>query len=93
MPQHQSAIKKVRRDQKRTLQNKSRLSRARTFVQKVEAALSSGRPEEGALALQRAQSELMRAARRGILHANTASRKISRLALRLASSRGESTSA
>jgi small subunit ribosomal protein S20 len=59
--------------------NKARRSRIRTFVRKVEEALASGDAAAAELALKNAQPELMRGVTKGILHANTASRKVSRL--------------
>ena len=54
-----------------------------TFVRKVEEAIASGNQAEAAAALQAAQPELMRGAQKGVLHKNTASRKVSRLAARV----------
>jgi small subunit ribosomal protein S20 len=55
----------------------------RTFLRKVEEAIASGDAAQAAAALKAAQPELMRAAQRGVLHKNTASRKVSRLASRV----------
>ena len=68
---------------RRTEINKSRRSRLRTFVGKVEDALASGDREKAAAALKDAEPVIMRAAQKGILHRNTASRKVSRLTERL----------
>ncbi|MBT9292802.1 30S ribosomal protein S20 [Prosthecodimorpha staleyi] len=78
-----SAKKAARKITRRTAVNKNRRSRVRTFVRKVEEALASGDKAAAAAALRAAQPELQRAASKGVLHANTASRKISRLASRL----------
>ncbi|KPL52600.1 30S ribosomal protein S20 [Prosthecomicrobium hirschii] len=78
-----SAKKAARKITRRTAVNKNRRSRVRTFVRKVEEALASGDKVAAAAALRAAQPELQRAASKGVLHANTASRKISRLASRL----------
>lgn len=59
--------------------NKARRSRIRTFIRKVEEALASGDAAAAELALKNAQPELMRGVTKGVLHANTASRKVSRL--------------
>jgi small subunit ribosomal protein S20 len=75
-----SAKKAVRKIARRTEVNKSRRSRMRTFVRKVEEAIAAGDAATAAQALKSAQPELMRAAQKGVLHANTASRKVSRLA-------------
>lgn len=78
-----SAKKAARKIARRTAVNKSRRSRVRTFVRKVEEALASGDAAAAAAALRDAQPELQRAASKGVLHRNTASRKISRLASRV----------
>jgi small subunit ribosomal protein S20 len=78
-----SAKKATRKIAARTAVNKNRRSRMRGFVRKVEEALASGDKEAAAAAFKAAQPELMRAATKGVLHKNTASRKVSRLASRL----------
>lgn len=78
-----SAKKATRRIARQTEVNGNRLSRVRTFVRKVEEALASGDKAASAEALKIAQPELMRAASRGVIHRNTVSRKISRLAARV----------
>lgn len=74
-----SAKKAVRKIARRTEVNKSRRSRMRTFVRKVEEAIAAGDASAAVQALRSAQPELMRAAQKGVLHVNTASRKVSRL--------------
>lgn len=83
MASHKSAEKRIRQTAKRTAINRSRLSRVRTFVKKVEMAIASGNKEAAQSALQLAQPELHRAITKGVLHRNTVSRKLSRLAARL----------
>ncbi|MEJ2116828.1 MAG: 30S ribosomal protein S20 [Alphaproteobacteria bacterium] len=83
MANTKSAKKAIRVSEKRTEINKSRRSRVRTFVRKVEEAIATGEKKTAEAALQAAQPELMRGAQKGILHKNTASRKISRLAARI----------
>jgi small subunit ribosomal protein S20 len=78
-----SAKKATRKIARRAAINKNRRSRVRTFVRKVEEALASGDKAAAAAAFQVAQPELMRAATKGVLHRNTASRKVSRLAQRV----------
>ena len=78
-----SAKKATRKIEARTAVNKSRRSRVRTFIRKVEEAIASGDQAAAAAALKAAQPELMRAASKGVLHSNTASRKVSRLAGRV----------
>lgn len=78
-----SAKKATRKIARRTAVNKARRSRVRGFVRKVEEAIASGDKALAQAAFQAAQPELMRAATKGVLHANTASRKVSRLASRV----------
>ncbi len=80
-----SAKKAARKIARRTEINKSRRSRVRTFLRKVEEAIATGDQAVAAAALKAAQPELQRAASKGIVHRNTASRKISRLASRVKS--------
>lgn len=83
MANHKSAEKRLRQTEKRTAINRSRMSRVRTFVKKVEAAIASGDKTAAQSALQQAQPELHRAITKGVMHRNTVSRKLSRLALRI----------
>ena len=83
MANTKSAKKMVRKISRRTEVNKSRRSRMRTFIRKVEEAIASGNAGDAATALKAAQPEVMRAAQKGIVHKNTASRRISRLAARV----------
>ena len=78
-----SSKKRARQIERRTEVNKARRSRMRTFVRKVEEAISSGDQAAAAEALRLAQPEIMRSVSKGILHKNTASRKVSRLAGRV----------
>ena len=88
-----SAKKSVRKIERRTAINKNRRSQMRTFVKKVEAALAAGDGKGAAEALTAAEPKLMRAAQKGILHKNTASRKVSRLASRVRTLLGQKKSA
>ena len=83
MANTRSAKKAVRRTARRTQINMNRRSRVRTFVRKVEEAIASGDHAAAQAALQAAQPEMMRGAQKGVLHKNTASRKVSRLAKRI----------
>jgi small subunit ribosomal protein S20 len=74
-----SAKKRVRQIARRTEVNKARRSRIRTFLRKVEEAIAAGNREAALAALRAAQPEIMRGVGKGVLHRNTASRKISRL--------------
>ncbi|MEO0999366.1 MAG: 30S ribosomal protein S20 [Pseudomonadota bacterium] len=78
-----SAKKRVRQIARRTAVNKARRSRIRTFLRKVEEAISTGDKAAAAEALRLAQPEIMRGVTKGVLHKNTASRKVSRLAHRI----------
>ncbi len=78
-----SAKKAARQAEKRTLINQSRRSRMRSFVRKVEEAIAAGDKDAANLALREAQPQIMRSASKGIIHQNTASRKISRLSARI----------
>lgn len=83
MAHHKSAIKRIRQTATRTERNRARRSRIRTFVKKVETAIAAGDQAVANEALRGAQSELARGVTKGILKANTASRKISRLNARV----------
>ena len=78
------AKKRIRRNEKRAEINGARMSRIRTFVKKVETACAEGNKDVAAAALLAAQPELARGVARGVLHKNTASRKLSRLSKRVA---------
>lgn len=78
-----SAKKATRKIARRTAVNKNRRSRVRTYVRKVEEAIASGDKAAAEAALKAAQPELQRAATKGVMHRNTASRKVSRLANRV----------
>ena len=75
--------KRARQAERRAEINKARRSRMRTFVRKVEEAIAAGERDAAAEALRQAQPEIMRSVSKGVLHKNTASRKISRLAGRV----------
>lgn len=77
--------KRARQSEARQDINKARRSRIRTFLRKVEEALASGNADAAATALAAAQPELMRGVTKGVLHKNTASRKMSRLTSRVKS--------
>ena len=83
MATHKSAEKRNRRAQRRTEINSARTSRIRTFVKKVEMAIAGGDKSAATAALKAAEPELMRGVNKGVVHKNTASRKVSRLAARV----------
>jgi small subunit ribosomal protein S20 len=77
-----SAKKAARQAVKRTAINKMRTTRMRNQVRKTEEVLSAGDAKSGAAALKAAESALMKGAQKGVIHKNTAARKVSRLAAR-----------
>jgi small subunit ribosomal protein S20 len=79
------AKKRIRRNNRRAEINGNRVSRIRTFVKRVEAALASGDKTEAATALAAAQPEMARGIAKGVLHKNTVARKFSRLTKAVAS--------
>jgi small subunit ribosomal protein S20 len=83
MAHHASAKKRIRQIAKSTAMNRSRVSRIRTFLRKVEEAIASGDKHGAAAALREAQPEIHRGVSKGVVHRNTAARKISRLAARV----------
>ena len=83
MANTKSAKKMVRKIARRTEVNKSRRSRVRTYVRKVEEAVAAGDKKAATEALKMAEPEIMRGVTKGVLHKNTASRKVSRLAARV----------
>jgi small subunit ribosomal protein S20 len=83
MAQHKSAITRTRRNERRRIVNKNRVSRIRTFLRKVEDAITSGNKKEANEAFQSAQPELQRGVSKGVFHKNTVARKLSRLQKRI----------
>ena len=84
MPNIDSAKKRVRQITKRTAVNHARKSRIRSITRKVEEAIATGDKSAALAALKAAEPEIMRGASKGVLHKNTGSRKVSRLAKRTA---------
>jgi len=78
------AKKRIRRNQRRTEINRTRVSRIRTFVKQVEAAIEAGDKDQALAAISKVQPELARGVSKGVLHKNTAARKFSRLTRRIA---------
>jgi small subunit ribosomal protein S20 len=79
MANNPGAKKAIRKIARRTEVNTARRSRLRTFVRKFEEALAAGDAKVADAAFIEAQSELMRAVGKGVMHRNTGSRKVSRL--------------
>ena len=78
------AKKRIRRNQRRAEINGARVSRIRTFVKQVEAAIAAGDKEQALAAIRKVQPELARGVSKGVFHKNTAARKFSRLTRRIA---------
>lgn len=78
------AKKRIRRNARRAVINRVRVSRIRTFVKQVEAALEAGDKATALAAISKVQPELARGVAKGVLHKNTAARKFSRLTRRIA---------
>lgn len=83
MPNTKTAKRAARAIERRTEINKSRRSRVRTFIRRVNDAVASGDAEAAREELRKAQPEIMRGAQKGMMHKNTAARTISRLAHRV----------
>jgi small subunit ribosomal protein S20 len=79
------AKNRIRRNATRKTINHSRVSRIRTFIKEVESAIESGKKADAAEALKQVQPEIARGVARGVIHKNTAARKVSRLSKRVAS--------
>ncbi len=79
MAHSSTAKKRIRQTAKRTERNRSRISRIRTFVRKVEDAIAKGDAAEANAAFAAAAPELQRGVSKGVLHRNTVARKISRM--------------
>ena len=84
MANTKSARKATRVIARRTEVNKARRSVLRTSMRKVEEAIAAGDKGAAAAALKAAEPVIMRAAQRGVVHKTNASRKVSRLAHRIA---------
>ncbi len=83
MAHHKSAKKRIRQTVRRTEVNRNRVSRMRSFVKKFELAAASGDKDAAQAALRAAMPVLQRGVGRGIIHRNTAARKISRMSARV----------
>lgn len=85
MATHKSAEKRIRQTKRRTDVNQARLSRFRSSVRKVEDAIAKGDKKAAEAAMRVAEPELVKTAAKGLIHRNTATRKISRLVQRIKS--------
>ena len=93
MANHKSSLKRIKQNAKRAERNKSVRSRLRTRIHQFEQALASDDLVAAEAAYQVAESELHRAASKGVIPTSRAARKTSRLALSLNKARGAATSA
>jgi small subunit ribosomal protein S20 len=84
MANTKSAKKAARKIARRTIVNKSRRSRVRNYVRRVEEAIAAGDRSRALAVMKEAEPQIMRAAQKGVLHKNSASRKVSRLVARIA---------
>jgi small subunit ribosomal protein S20 len=84
MANTKSAKKAARKIVRHTTINKSRRSRVRNYVRKVEEAIAAGDRNTALAVMKQAEPQIMRAAQKGVLHKNAASRKVSRLVARIA---------
>lgn len=82
------AKKRIKQTAKRTEINRTRRGRVRSSIKSVEEAIEKGAHEEAVAALRAAQPAIMRGVNKGVLHKNTAARKISRLSKRISALRG-----
>ena len=83
MAQHISAKKRIRRNATRAEINRTRVSRIRTFLRKVENAIATGDASAAGVAFREVTPELHRAVTKRTMHRNTVSRKLSRLSARI----------
>ena len=79
MANHKSSKKRILRNNKRNEINSNRISRIRTYVKKVETEISSENKDKANEAFKLAMPEIQRGVSKGLMHKNTASRKLSRL--------------
>ena len=79
MANHKSSKKRILRNNKRNEINSNRISRIRTYIKKVETEISSENKAKANEAFKLAMPEIQRGVSKGLIHKNTASRKLSRL--------------
>ena len=79
MANHKSSKKRILRNNKRNEINSNRISRIRTYIKKVETEISSENKDKANEAFKLAMPEIQRGVSKGLMHKNTASRKLSRL--------------
>lgn len=84
MPQRRNAVKRLRVDRTRKLRNQMIKTGLKKTIKKYLSSISSGKSDEAALMLKTVYSKLDKAAKKGVIHKNTALRRKSRLSKRLA---------
>ncbi|MEM9953853.1 MAG: 30S ribosomal protein S20 [Chloroflexota bacterium] len=84
MPNHKSAIKRMRQNEKRREHNRTYITRSRNFVKRARAAIKAGEANEAEAKVREAIRDLDKAASRGIIHKRNAARRKSRLMKQLA---------
>ena len=85
MANHKSSKKRILRNNKRNEINSNRISRIRTYIKKVETEISSENKDRANEAFKLAMPEIQRGVSKGLMHKNTASRKLSRLSNKIKS--------
>ena len=83
MAHSKQARKRIRQTARQTIVNRGRRSRVRTYIRSVEEAIANGDKAAAEAALKSAEPEIMRGRRKGVLHLNTAARKVSQLSRRV----------
>lgn len=83
MANNPGARKAIRKIEARTEVNRARRTRVRTYLRRFQEAIAAADAGAAKAAFVEAQSELMRAVSKGVVHKNTGSRKVSRLAAQL----------
>jgi small subunit ribosomal protein S20 len=83
MANHKSSLKSIRQTERKTKINQARRTRMRTYIRKVEEAITSGQKEHAQKAFREMEPLLMKEVRNNLLHINTAARKLSRTSARI----------
>jgi len=76
---HKSALKRAKQNEERRVRNKATRTQVKNVVKQLRQAVASQSPEEAAKQINTVQSVIDKAAKKGVIHPNTAARKISRL--------------
>ncbi len=80
---HKSTIRRARQSEKRRLRNRATISSVRSILRKVQDAITAKKPDEAKATLREAAAALSKAVTKGVLKPNTASRRVSRLTVRV----------